>query len=222
MVQTFLYHALASGFAGQITAPFQDTIEVQAPSAIPSIGGHCTSRVEGFRHKHMVSFASAETMATGSESDHSFNTLATATIEGLNILNVVTADRVVARLASKYAKDNGARSSIFAGSHFENLRIGGFPVEVAIDPGQMKSARRTDRAQLGTVAAPISLKGSFGLELLADGAIHIPEFGKIYLAESLVTPYYQSISMLRIVLGCAVEGHFAFAQATTNGEPMPG
>src|SRR5208283_2842736 len=99
MEQQFLYHALASGVSGQITLPFQHLIEVQAPSALPSTGGYSASRVEGFRYEDILSFSSASTVATGSESGESFNTLATATVEGLNILNVVKADRVVARLA---------------------------------------------------------------------------------------------------------------------------
>jgi len=125
-------------------------------------------------------------------------------------------------LASKYSKDTGERSTTFAGSHFENLRIAGCPIEVEIDPERLKSARRSERAQFGTFAAPIDLEGCFGLELLKDGAIHVSQFGRIYLAESLVTACYQSISMVRVVLGCAVEGHLAFSQASTNREPMPG
>ena len=222
MQPTFLYHALATGISGQITLPFQQVIEVKAPSALPFTGGHSSSRTEHYSFKDIMSFAAASTMTTGSESDNSFHTVATATIEGLNILDVVKADRVVARVASKYAKGNGARSVTFAGSLIENLRIGGHPLDVVIDPGQMKAARRTDRAQLGTCVTPINLKGAFGLEQLPDGGIHVPEFGKVYLLESLITSHYQTLSMLRVELGCAVEGHFAAAHASTNGEPMPG
>jgi len=222
MEPIFLHHAHASGVSGQITLPFQHTIQVQAPSALPFIGGYSASRVEGFRFEHILSFSSADTVTTGSETSKFFETLATAAVEGLNILNVLTADRVVARLASKYSKDKGERTASIAGCHFENLRIAGSPIEVEIDPERLKSARRSERAQFGTFAAPVDLEGCFGLELLKDGAIHVPQFGKIYLAESIVTACYHSVSMLRVVLGCAVEGHLAFSQASTNGEPMPG
>jgi hypothetical protein len=220
--KTFLYHALATGVSGQITQPFQHLIEVQAPTALPHTGGYSASRVEGFRFEHIISFTSASSVSTGSESANSYNTLATATIEGLNILNVVTADRVVARLASFCTKDKGARTTTFAGSHIVNLRIGGFPVEVILDPARLKTAQRTERAQFGTFAAPPNVKGLFGLELSDDGAIHIPEFGKIYFAESVITACYQTISMLRIVLGCAIKGHLLLGVASTDGEPMPG
>lgn len=154
MENKFLYHALATGVSGQITLPFEHLMEVQAPSALPFTGGYSASRAEGFRYEHILSFSSAETVTTGSESGGFFHTLATATLEGLNILNVLTADRVVARLASKYSKETDERMTAFAGSHFQNLRIAGCPVEVKIDPEQLKSSRRSERAEFGTFAAP--------------------------------------------------------------------
>ena len=222
MEQTFLYHALATGVSGRITLPFEHSITVQAPSALPFIGGFSSSRVEGYRFEQILSFGSAESSTVGSENHRFFNTLATATIERLNIQNVLTADRVVARLASKYSKETGERSTTFAGSHFENLRIAGCPVEVRVDPEQLNSSRRSDRARFGTFAAPVSFERCYGLELLEDGAIHVPQLGTVYLAECLSTSSFASISMLRVVLGCAVEGQLTAANASSNGEPMPG
>jgi hypothetical protein len=61
-------------------------------------------------------------------------TLVTVAIDGLNILDVITADRVVARMTSRDAKDERDRlpnpEILPFGSHFENLRIGGIPVEL--------------------------------------------------------------------------------------------
>src|SRR5215831_8902264 len=102
MERTFFYHALASGVSGRITAPFQDLIEVQAASALPHTGGYSAARVENFRYKEILSFRSSTTLTIGSfsEDKRKYNTLATTTVEGLNILDAVTADRIVARLAS--------------------------------------------------------------------------------------------------------------------------
>lgn len=221
MYPTYLYHALACGVSGHITLPSRHVIPVQAPSALPFTGGHSETRVEQFCHEHTLSFSSAHSSTTGNESEKFHNTLATATIVGLNIHNVVMADRVVARLASRYMKETGERSTTFAGSHFENLRIAGCPIKVEIDPERLKSGRRSARVQFGTFAAPIDAQSCWGLEVLKDGAIHVPQFGKIYLAESMVTACYQTISMIRVVLGCAVEGHMIVAHTSTNGEPMP-
>jgi hypothetical protein len=219
--KTFLYHALASGVSGNITLPFHELIEVQAASALPFTGGHSASRVESTRFKHIVSFSSASTITTGSETSEAYNTIATATVEGLNILNVVTADRVVARLASKYLKDTREYAATIAGSHFENLRIAGNPVRVEIPPERLKSPPRSEKVKFGTIAAAIDVEDSWGLELREDGAIHVPEFGDIYLAESIVTACYQSLTMFRVVLGCAVKGMVAGGHVSTDGEPFP-
>ena len=99
MERTFLYHALATGVSGRITQPFQELLEVQAASALPSTGGYSASRVENFRYKELLSFRSAVTLTTGtfSERKRTYNTLGTVTVEGLNIHGAITADRVVAR-----------------------------------------------------------------------------------------------------------------------------
>ena len=57
-------------------------------------------------------------------------------MENLNILNVVTADRVVAQISTEhplYEEDGHVPSVTFLGSQFYNLRIGGYPVEVELD-----------------------------------------------------------------------------------------
>lgn len=221
MEKTFLYHALATGVSGKVTLPFHELIEVQGASALPFTGGHSSSRVHGFNYRDIFSFASASTLTTGSESSDSYNTLATATVEGLNILNVLTADRVVTRIASKYVKGTGEQSATFVGSGFENLRIVGNRVEIGIAPERLKSSRRSEKVWFGTVAASIDLEGSSGLEVQEDGAMYVPEFGRLYFAESVVTGCYQSLTMFRIELGCAVKGTVAGAHASTNGEPFP-
>jgi hypothetical protein len=222
MEKTFLYHALASGLSGQITLPFQLLIEVQAASALPMTGGYSASRAEGFRCRDMISFSAASTITTGSETTESFETLATATIEGLNIFHIVTADRIVARSASKYLKESREYLSTFAGSHFENLRIAGKLVEVEIAPERLKRSPRSEKIQFRSVASAIDLDERCGSELCEDGAIYVPGLGRLYFAECLITPLYHTISMLRIVLGSGIKGKLSAATASTNGEAMPG
>jgi hypothetical protein len=128
----FLYHAEAVGATGSITLPFQETMEIQASVALPLNGGHGTSRVENFRHRHIFSFRSAEAQVVGSYSakDQAHGTLSTVTVEELNILDVVTCDRLVARLTSKHSDDGADASFIPLGSRFENLRIAGHKIEL--------------------------------------------------------------------------------------------
>jgi hypothetical protein len=128
----FLYHAEAVGATGYISLPFQETMEIQAAAALPLNGGHGSSRVENFRHRNVFSFRSAESQVVGSYSakDKAYGTLSTVTVEGLNILDVVTCDRLVARLTSKHDEDGTEASFIPLGSRIENLRIAGHKIDV--------------------------------------------------------------------------------------------
>src|SRR5215469_17124093 len=103
LYQTYHYHAYAHAFSGHFTRPFEHQIDSQAGSALPIVGGHGQARVENFQFREFLSFRKGYTHVSGAdEADGSHNTLVTSTIEGLNLLDVVTADRLVARLYSKH------------------------------------------------------------------------------------------------------------------------
>jgi hypothetical protein len=120
----YLHQAGAIATSGHITRPFCDPIPTQAALALPVGGGYGSTHVEGFRYKEIVSFASAYSEVAGSEHgpDGPFDTLALTAIEKLNILDVVTCDRVVARISSMSKGDEPEITTV--GSRFERLRIG--------------------------------------------------------------------------------------------------
>jgi|SRR5579863_9056939 hypothetical protein len=130
----FLYHAEAVGATGYITLPVRETMEIQASVALPINGGHGAARVENCHHRNYFSFRVAESHVSGAYSakDRAYESLATTTIEGINILDVVTCDRVIARLTSKYPEDGSEPSFVPLGSRFENLRIAGHKIEVGM------------------------------------------------------------------------------------------
>jgi hypothetical protein len=146
--RNFHYHASAHALSGALTHPLQHVIEVQAGMSLPSTGGVGSSRVEGFRLDEVVSFRKGSSHVSGSTKNVGdtiiHTTYATATIEGLNILDMVTADRIVARLSSSYdsspravtaeapAKKTTESSILLVGTKFENLRIAGCPVDVEL------------------------------------------------------------------------------------------
>lgn len=129
------YHACGHAFSGRIRRPIEHVIEVQAGMSLPSTGGFGISRSENFHFQQIVSFKAAHTKVSGSHNpkDDSHTTLVSATVEGLNILDVITADRVVARLSSHYPPSGDEPVFTTIGSHFDNLRIAGCPVEVHLD-----------------------------------------------------------------------------------------
>ena len=152
----FHYHASAHALSGQLTRPVQRVIEVQAGIALPSTGGVGSSHVENFRVDEVVSFRRGYSHVAGSVKEENakkiHTTHATATVEGLNILDVVTADRVVARLSSSFEEPPPEKPGpyegkvLLVGSKFENLSIAGYQVDVELDHELLS-------LELGTFAA---------------------------------------------------------------------
>jgi hypothetical protein len=137
----FHYHAAAHVLSGEFWRPIQHVIDVQAPSVLPSTGGVGNSRVDNFRRDDLVSFKTGYSHVMGSKKRVKgkdgkesivHTTQVTSTVEGLNILDVVTADRIVARVTSRHDADQEEGHIILVGSKFENLRIAGCEVHVKL------------------------------------------------------------------------------------------
>lgn len=137
--RAFHYHANAHVLSGRFTRPIQHLIEVQGASSLPSIGGHGKALVENFALEHFVSVKRGYTHVSGSPQDVDgvthYTTLVTAVAEGLNLLDVVTADRIVARFASNYVLSDKPSEPhfTFVGSRFENLQIAGCHTKIDLD-----------------------------------------------------------------------------------------
>jgi hypothetical protein len=131
----FQYHASAYAFSGHFTRPFEQQIDVQASSALCITGGHGCSRVENFQFRNFISFKAGYTHVSGGyqEDDHTNNTLVTSVLEGLNMMDVLTADRIVCRLYSKHQKKAPEGHITMHGSKFENLKICGKPATIDLD-----------------------------------------------------------------------------------------
>jgi hypothetical protein len=241
----FLYHGGAFAASGFITLPVQETMEAQASLAVPLTGGHASSRSQNFRHRNYFSFCSAETHAVGSYSarDKAYGTLVATTVEGLNILDVVTCDRVVARLTSKHPADQSDPSFVALGSRFENLRIAGHKIDVDLATdlfAEHHNWTRLSSDQAGTELAKLAVrpikKETFSqahgmvvcslarnLDKLPGGlsrkgsGIFVPHFGTVYLGQYFATRHMHRLLMLHVELGCSVEGGISAGGGDTNG-----
>jgi hypothetical protein len=129
------YHADANALGGHICRPIDQPIPIQAPLSLPPVGGYGAVRAGAFQLQGILSFASAYTQVAGSVSlkDGGWNTLATTAIEGLNVLDILTADRVVCQIVTEHPREGYDPKVTFIGTRFDNLRIGGFPLEVELD-----------------------------------------------------------------------------------------
>jgi len=133
----YTYHNHAYGFSGQMERPNHHIIPTQATIVLGTHGGNGCDRIEGFRHEGIISFDAAYVEVGGSydECHDRHTSFACATVEKLNIQNMVTADKIVSRVAvySGNDKDTVCENTYnITGSHFENLRIAGHKIDVEL------------------------------------------------------------------------------------------
>ena len=245
MAQDIPYHFHAGGhaFSAHFVRPVDAPIPAQAAVSLPSIGGFAHSRVEDFAESRLASFKVGETHVTGSwEEPTVVTSSATAVLEGLSVLDFLTAGRIVSRLTSRYEQDDKNYEShiIALGSHFENFRLGGFEVKVTLrhdllvdceNFAQLTKKLQSDkRAVVRSGAAFCTLVEKIevdpGLAKLKgfkiDGnRLIVPNFGKIALAEIVAAPGSINLTMLRFKLGSPDGGGGTGGQTHTNGQPPP-
>lgn len=146
--QYHIYHAEANLLKGHLEHPIKQPLEdygrvllenTRRESLVTQSVGETS--VEG-----LISFKSGHTRVIGSQiksktdifgNDHAgWVTLSSSVVEGLNVVDVVTADRVVAQVSTEHPMVNGHVPKVtFLGTSFKNLRVGGYPVEVELDLG---------------------------------------------------------------------------------------
>src|SRR5579859_5345340 len=134
----YFYHAFAFGLAAKTERPANRTITTKATTTLASTGGHSFDRVEDFRMDGPVSFRAAHVEVGGSydECHQAHTSFASAVVEGLNIHDVITADKIVSRLSIKYpgeGSDPTEPSITPTGSYFENLRIAGHKIDISLN-----------------------------------------------------------------------------------------
>lgn len=158
------YHAEAHVLSGILKHPVDQPIEHKAHVVLENTHSdkHVAQSVDETNLEGLISFKAGRTRASGTRiekkdlwgKDHSgWITLSTAVLEGLNVFEVITADRVVAQVSTEHADKKGQYPEhvpkvTFLGTRFENLRIGGYPVEVELDLGICGNKPENDRPYL--------------------------------------------------------------------------
>jgi hypothetical protein len=134
--RTHTYNAEAIVLSGNLTLPVTQTIEPQAHSKLSPDGGYYNQTSEGYKLQSILTYDYAYSHVAGNKSTKpgaGWNTLTTTVIEGLNVLEIVTADRVVGQTLTQHPLVGYMPSISFLGTRFENLRIAGIPVEMEWD-----------------------------------------------------------------------------------------
>jgi hypothetical protein len=130
------FHADACAFGGYFERPIEHTVAPQAPMSLSPSGGYGSARSENFRLEGLMSYKSASTQVSGRLSKKEgagWVTLATSVVEGLNVLNVITADRLTAQISTEHPLKGDNPKVTFLGTSFENLKITGCPIDITLD-----------------------------------------------------------------------------------------
>jgi hypothetical protein len=122
----YTFRADANALGGYLEEPFEKIIRTLAPVSLPPVGGFATARSEAFNLDEIVSCSSAYTRVSGREhADGSVSIQVAATVEDLNILDVVTAERIVAQVSIAISNDQKPLRFSLAGSRFVGLWLAG-------------------------------------------------------------------------------------------------
>ncbi len=130
------FAASAHVLSGSLQLPFAQEITPQAHVSLKKKGGYFSEEAHDVRVENVISFRHAWTQTAGNletKPGHGWSTLSTSVIEGLNILEVVTADRVVAQIGTEHPLEGYVPTVTFLGTRFENLRVAGNPIRVELD-----------------------------------------------------------------------------------------
>lgn len=236
----FHFHALGHVFSGKFDRPFAHVIEAQAATSLPSIGGHASAHVRDFQAHHFVSFRHGHTHVSGSYVDEdTLFTRTTAIVEELNILDFLTADRIVARLTSEAKRGKKESHIIALGSEFHNLRLAGYPVKVTLRHdlfltcSTFEDLRKfiADDKKSGKMSATeegvalCSLVDKVETDLpgveIKGHTLRVPHFGLISLGEVFAVPGTRTLTMIRLKVGSPDGGSATVTEVLSEGQPTP-
>lgn len=167
------YHAEAHVLSGHLKRPIEQKIEPHAPVLLKDRrGGHLTRFAELVSIEGLVTFAKGKTRVSGSRSlkHNGWITLSTSIMEGLNVFEVVTADRIVSQVSTDHPYEDGHFPHVtFLGTQFTNFRVSGFPVELNLNLGICGKRPAGDRSYLRDLTFLTTVKEQTERIAHADG-----------------------------------------------------
>ena len=159
---SFYYHADANALGGVIRQPIEHVVSTRASVSLAHAGGFSSKGLREFRVDGILSFKSAKTHVSGSEhEDRGWRSTSTATIDGLNVLDILTADHIAAQVSVMRRRDHGPAEISLLGTQFVNLRVNG----ELVDPDLDRRVFGVDpaRQQAGTPAGSPSFEDLIGV-----------------------------------------------------------
>ncbi|MGO9935955.1 MAG: choice-of-anchor P family protein [Steroidobacteraceae bacterium] len=233
----FAFRADANALGGFLEQPFEKIIPTLAPVSLSPVGGFATARSEAFNLDEIVSCSAAYTRVSGREqpADGSVSILVAATVERLNILEVLTAERIVAQVSISITNDNEPLKFSLAGTSFEGLRLAGRDSRPKLNsrlhqPGSgacsqgltltCQDIRQTGQEPPDDGTVLCSLVDGFDGAGSNEGSGHIveiPGFGRIILGQLVVSSKSVQLVAIRAELGCPIVGQIGVCAVGGGG-----
>jgi len=236
--ERFIYSAYAQSIGATLEKPTKTFLTDGPGASLPITGGYISHTKEALHFAvgaaEIVRVGRASATVLGEERDDHFVSSAIATVEKLNILDIVTADRVVAKVTSLFPKrledvdtsrkgfrrnpaflsdpegDYHPAHFFISGSHFDNLKINGVCYDCKLESPEEEEA------------GFMVMNSESKRELIFKGEHHqkipIRLFGTVHLGEKFKYGGKVVLSMIRVELGCPQSGSVSAANASANGK----
>lgn len=241
--RTHYFHADATALGGHIERPFVENIPVQAPTSLPPVGGEADARSVNFQFEKIVSARATRTRVEGSFLNGLATTRMTAVVEDLNVLDVVRVAELVAYISTEHpGKDPGVPRVDFGGTSIRKLHVGDSELDVRLNPKLLnngngdrfpkkphvfdkglwkKVGQRFDEGkgflQCSLVEKIEVTRGKLPGKLVRPNILEIPGFGRVHLAELLISGNSYQLIMMRFELGCPTQGAVSASSGKVNG-----
>lgn len=170
--RTHLYNSTAHVLSGSLQLPLIQEIKHQAHAQLPEEGGYFSQRLENYRLEGVISVGSAYTHVAGNLSTkpgQGWTTVTTTVVENLNVMEILTADRIVGQMITEHPLVGYVPSINFLGSRFENLRIAGFSFPVEFDLGILGSKPANDGSYSQDPGVVARVRSQYTRILESDG-----------------------------------------------------
>jgi hypothetical protein len=207
----YYFRGDASSLGGYVDEPFETNIPTVASVSLPPVGGFAMERSEAFTLDDIVKCSLAYTRVSGRDREGSISIGVQAVVEDLNLLDVVTARRVVSHVSIWITKD-GKRKISLEGSRIEGLKVKSPDTFAGPDTRRIGWARDGILTQTSDAClTPGATSRTGDWRPMIEGCkgphtIIIPDFGRLTLGQLLVTDDYVQLIAIRADLGCPVKG----------------
>ena len=246
-VRTHYFHANASAIGGFIERPFVKNIPVQSPTSLSPSGGADEAATTNFQFEKIITAHSTRSRVEGSFLGGLPTTRALAVVEGLEVLDTIRADELVAYISSEHpAQDPDVPRIDLSRTVINGLRIGEAILRVHLDLGILNDGdgkrfpkrpyllekslwKRAEQkfdpdkgALVCTLVEKIEVvRGKLAAKIVDTNIIEIPNIGRMHLAEFIVSGTSYELIMMRLELGCPVVGNSSAAATKVNGGGGP-